>query len=67
MHELSLLVFYHGFKFQDSLCNCCHDLTTSCLNISDIVTIIVKHVDNCSIIHNISKSEDCGYVLKILL
>ena len=31
----------HGFKFQDSVCNGCHDLTIFCLNISDISIITV--------------------------
>ena len=33
--------FNHGFKFKDYVCNGCHDLTTFCLNISNI-TIITK-------------------------
>ena len=63
----------HGFKFQDSVCNGCHDLTVLCLNISDIAIIIIKNVDYRRIIQNISKSEvinslknfvfeDCGYI-----
>ena len=28
--------FNHGFKFQDSVSNGCHDLTISCHSISDI-------------------------------
>ena len=28
--------FKHGFKFQDSICNGCHDLTMLSVNISDI-------------------------------
>ena len=35
----------HGFKFQDSVCNGCHDLTMLRLNISDIAIITVKNVD----------------------
>ena len=43
MYNLSLFKFFnHGFKFQDSICNGCHDLTTLCLNISDIAIITVK-------------------------
>ena len=38
-------LFNHGFKFQDSLSNGCHDLTVLCLNISDIAIITVKNVD----------------------
>ena len=49
--------FNHGFKFQDSVCNGCHDLTILYLNISDIAVITVKNVDYCCIIHNISRSE----------
>ena len=47
-------LFNNGFKFQDSLCNSCHELTILCLNISSIAIITVK---NRCIIHNISKSE----------
>ena len=46
-----------GFRFQDSVCNGCHDLTMLSVNISDIATITVKNVDYCCIIHNISKYE----------
>ena len=49
--------FNHGFEFQDSLCNDCHDLTILCLNISDVAVITIKSGDYCGIIHNISKSE----------
>ena len=35
-------VFNHGFEFQDSICNGCHDLTMLCLDISDIAIITVK-------------------------
>ena len=54
MHDLSPLVF---LIIQDSVCNGCHDLTSFCLNISDITIITVKNVDYRCIIHNISKSE----------
>ena len=37
--------FNHGFKFQDSICNGCHDLTILSVNISDIAIITVKNVD----------------------
>ena len=49
--------FHHGFEFQDSVCNGCHDLSMLCLNISDIAIITVKNVDYRCIIHNIRKSE----------
>ena len=49
--------FNHGFKFQDSVSNGCHDLTILCLNISNVAIVTVKNVDYRCIIHNISKSE----------
>ena len=65
--------FNHGFKFQDVVCNGCHDLTMLSVNVSDIAIITVKNIDYCCIIHNISKSEainllksavleDCRYI-----
>ena len=47
--------FNHGFKFQDPVCNGCHDLTS--VNIRDIVIFTVKNVDYSCIVHNWSKSE----------
>ena len=63
----------HGFNFQYSECNDCHDLTMLSVDISDIVMITVENVDYHCIIHNISKSkainllkssvaEDCWYI-----
>ena len=49
--------FSHGFKLQDSACNCCHDLKMLRLNISDIAIITNKNVDYSWIYHEISKSE----------
>ena len=46
--------FNHRFKFQDHVCNHCHDLTMLCLNISDIAIITVKNVDYCCVMYNIS-------------
>ena len=77
MHDLPLLVLYNVFKFQDSVCNVCHDLTMLSVNISDIAIITIKSVDYPWIIHNISKSdainsleisvlEARGYIRKIL-
>ena len=54
MYELQLFIFNHGFKFQDYVCNVCHDLSVFCLNINDIAFITVKNVDYRCIIHNIS-------------
>ena len=36
--------FNNKFEFQDSVCNGCHDLTLSSVNISDIAIITVKKV-----------------------
>ena len=49
--------FNYGFKFQDHVCNGCHDLSMFCINISDIAIITAKNVDCCCIMYNISKSE----------
>ena len=49
--------FNHGFKFEDSVCNGCYDLTMLSVNISDIAVITVKNIDYRCVIHNISKSE----------
>ena len=34
--------FNRGFKFQDSVCNGCHDLTVLCISVSDVIIINVK-------------------------
>ena len=49
--------FNHGFKFQESACSGCHDMTMLSVNLSNIVIITVKNVDYHCIIHNISKSK----------
>ena len=49
--------FNRGLKFEDSVCNDCHDLTMLSVNISNIAIMTIKYVDNCCINHNISKSE----------
>ena len=55
MCDLQLLSFGHGFKFQDSVCYGCHDLTMLTGNISDIAIITVNNFDYRCIIHSISK------------
>ena len=47
----------HGFKFQDSVCNGCHNLTMLSVNISDIAIITIETIDYRCIIRNICKSE----------
>ena len=48
--------FNQGCKFQDSICNGCHNLTMLSINITNVAIVTVKNVDYCCIIHN-SKSE----------
>ena len=57
--------FNHGFKFQDHVCNDCHDLTMLCLNITDIAIITFKNVDYCCIMYNINKSEAINLFKKL--
>ena len=47
----------HGFNFQHSICNGCHDLTMLSVTISDVAIITVTDVDYCRIVHDISKSD----------
>ena len=49
--------FDYGFKFQDSACNGCHNLTFFCRILSDIAVITVKNVNWRCIINDIDKSE----------
>ena len=46
-----------GFKFQDSVCNGCHDVAILCLNISNVAIITVANVGYRCMIYNISKFE----------
>ena len=58
--------FNHGSKFQDSVCNGCHELTVLSFNISDITIITFKNVD-CCCIRNISKSEAINLLESVVL
>ena len=49
--------FNHGFKFEDSVCNSCQNLTMLSANKSDVAIISIKNIYYCCIIYNISKSE----------
>ena len=60
-------IFNHGFKFQDSVCNGCLDLTLFNVNISNIAIISVKNVDYRCIIHNSSKSEAINLLKNFVL
>ena len=61
------LFFNHGLKFQDSVCNVCHDLTMLSVNISDIAIITVKNLDYYCIIFNIIKSKAINLLGKSVL
>ena len=39
--------FNHRFKFQNYVCNGCHDLTILGLHISNIAIITVKSINHC--------------------
>ena len=56
----------HGFEFQDSVCNGCHDLAMLSVNISAIAIITIKNVDYRCIIHN-SKSEEINLLKNSML
>ena len=56
MCDLQLLSFGHGFKFQDSVCYGCHDLTMLTGNISDIAIITVNNFDYRCIILALANS-----------
>ena len=45
----------NGFKFQDYVCNSCHDTTMLYLSISNISIVTVKGVDYRCVIHDINK------------
>ena len=40
----TIVFFNNGFKYQDSLCNGCHDLIMLCLSINNIAIITSKGV-----------------------
>ena len=54
--------FNQGFKFQEYVCNGCHDLKMLRVNINDIAFIIVKNLDYRCNIHNIDKSEAINFI-----
>ena len=60
-------VFNHRFKFHNSICNGCHDLTMLSVNIREIEIIAVKNVDYHCIIHDISKSEATNLLKRSVL
>ena len=46
-----------SFKFQQNVCNRCHDLLVMSVNLSNIAILNIKGFDYCCIISLISKSE----------
>ena len=52
MHDLSFLVFNHGFKFQDHIWN---DLTILYLNISNIAVILAENAVLCTTLTNLKQ------------
>ena len=59
--------FNHGFKFQDSVCNGCHDLSILSVNISNIAISTIENVDYRCIIHNIGRSKAINLLENFIL
>ena len=59
--------FNHGFKFQDSVCNDCHNLAMLNLNIRNIVVITVRNIDYRCTINSNSKSEEINLLQSSML
>ena len=47
----------YSFKFQSNVCNRCHDLLVSFINLSDIAILNIKGSYYCYIISLITKNE----------
>ena len=60
--------FHNGFKFWDSPCNGCLDLSKMlCLSLSNAATITVKNVDYRYGFYNIRKSEETDLLKTFVL
>ena len=59
--------FNHEFKFQDFVCNGCHDLTMLSVSISDIAIITIRNVDYRCVVHTISKSKTINLLKNFVL
>ena len=58
MRTLSLLVFKDiGFKFEELICNKCHDLLTIAYSLKDIAILNAKGATFRCILMGISKNE----------
>ena len=60
-------VLNKGFKFQPNVCNRCHDLLMTSMNLSDIAILNIESADYCCIISGISKSEAINLMQNIHL
>ena len=58
---------FFEFKFQNSVCNCCHDFSKFCLNLSDTAITTGKGVDYRYIILNTNKSDPFPVLLILCL
>ena len=47
----------YSFKFQPNVCNRCHDLLMTSINLSNIAILNIKGSDYCCIVSLISKNE----------
>ena len=56
-----------SFKFQPNVCNRCHDLLMTSMNLSDITILNIKVSNYCSIIGGISKGEAINLIQNINL
>ena len=59
--------FNHGFKYQDSVCDGCHDLLMLCVNLRDISIVADAEVDYRCIIPDVRKSEAVHFLENFLL
>ena len=57
-------LFNHEFKYQDSVCNDCHDLLIKWVNISNITIMTFKGFNYRCIIHDISKPDAINLLKK---
>ena len=57
--------FNYGFKFQDSVCNGCHDLPMLSINISDVAVITVKNVSKSDAINLLKFQNEKSRNVKI--
>ena len=53
--------FKNEFRFQDSVCNGCHDLIILWLHLSDIAIINVKNVDYCLLFMTLANLKQFVY------